>query len=385
MASFINAYLSKSLQKVTSKCRELTVVLGNEAGDMDSVVGSIFLAMFLNSWREYGMAPAVPAINFPLDELPLRMDVYHLFKKIGIDTSLLISVIQSTTLLNHEGNYLDLSDILPNVVLYDHNKLSVSQSFLSNNVVGIVDHHFDDKLYVNQRNRLRVIETVGSACSLVAELYKKVDVTVPCPILLLSSIVLDTLNFDPQQQKATPKDREMFEWLSSLIPESVDSDELYERLSKWKKDIFGLSLEQNFRRDHKFFSFEIGERGGCLNTGISSIPCSYDEFKDKYSLEKIASSSYIFLSESKLDAFIVVFAGKKTEVYTRDIVFIVRTADLQIFIDYTTSLKTSLVFYPTDKFQIEGSHVLVGFSLSDTSTSRKNLVPSLANFLKGNA
>ncbi|CCW64207.1 unnamed protein product [Phytomonas sp. EM1] len=383
MASLVNTYLRKSLQKVTSRCRELTVVLGNEAGDMDSVVGSICLAMFLDSQPEYGMTPVIPAINFPLDELPLRTDVYHLFHQIGLDISSLISVIPSTTTIDHAGNYLDLVDLLPNIVLYDHNQLSVSQSFLNNNVVGIVDHHFDNKLYVEQTNRLRVIETVGSACTLVAELYKEAGITVPYPILFLSTIILDTVNFDSQQQKTTLKDVKMFEWLSSMMPEKIDSHKVFEKLSEWRRDIFGLSLEQNFKRDYKFFSFEMGDKNSHLDTGISSIPCSYDKFKDKYTLEEIASSCYLFLIRNKLDALVVSFAGKKDETHTRDILFVVKVSEFQMFIDYANSFQKRLIFYPSDKIEIGKSHILIAFSLSDTSVSRKSLVPSLANFLKG--
>lgn len=79
VSSSINEFLRWCLNRAaTTVGGSLVVVMGNEGGDMDSIIGSIYLAMLFNTqkWSKFG--PAIPILNFPAGEMPLRNDVVHL-------------------------------------------------------------------------------------------------------------------------------------------------------------------------------------------------------------------------------------------------------------------------------------------------------------------
>lgn len=48
------------------------------------------------------------------------------------------------------------------VILVDHNKLAKQQQILKSAVIGIIDHHVDEKQYQETTAGNRIIEMVGS-------------------------------------------------------------------------------------------------------------------------------------------------------------------------------------------------------------------------------
>lgn len=74
----LNPFLSKCVRRATEQVSKITVIMGNEGGDMDSVIGSLYLAMFFDKCEVFKVKDAVPVINFPRDDLRLRNDVYML-------------------------------------------------------------------------------------------------------------------------------------------------------------------------------------------------------------------------------------------------------------------------------------------------------------------
>lgn len=91
----INSFLSKCIRRATEQMSKVTVVMGNEGGDMDSVVGSLYLAMFFEKCETYKVKNAIPVINFPHSDLRLRNDIYMLLAQYGVDTNLLMSICKS--------------------------------------------------------------------------------------------------------------------------------------------------------------------------------------------------------------------------------------------------------------------------------------------------
>lgn len=377
MSAAVNEFLKKCAARVANKSERFTVVLGNEGGDMDSIIGSIYLALLLDSCEKFHLQPVVPAVNFPLDELPLRNDVQKIMEELNIDASLLSSVHPSSK------NFLDLGrEELP-IVLYDHNKLKADQGQFGKQVAGIVDHHFDEKEYTEQTQQLRVIRTCGSACTLVAEMYREAGFAVPCPDLLLAPIILDTVNFEEAQKKVTPQDVEMYKWLCSEAKLSNhDHTAVFKKLSAWKNDIFCLTVEQNLKRDYKFFAFPCSTYGKPLNCGIASVPCSYAEFEEQYSLARITEDCKMFAKNNALDTVMIAFAGKKDGVHSRQVAFCAKEPCFSIFRDYATSAPGEVQFTETVTADLPENFFFVAYSLSDPAVSRKRLVPSLTNYLK---
>ncbi|PWU88686.1 exopolyphosphatase [Trypanosoma cruzi] len=376
MAAVINDFLRGGAGILAAR-KPFTLVLGNDGGDMDSIIGSIYLSIYLEKNADLGGGSYIPALNFEKEDLPLRNDVIKLFSKHGIATDNLLSVKGKPGI----SGFLDLKSSLPNVVLYDHNKLIPEQRSLCERVVGVIDHHFDEKLYLDSSSQFRRIEPTGSACTLVAELFQEAELTVPCPELLLAPIVLDTVNFDPSQKKVTEKDIMLSQWLIKQASDSIDPKKMFLELSTWKNDILALTFPQHFRRDYKDFEFSLGKNGDKhLQIGISSIACRFDEFLGSSGMMQLASNCLDFLLPKKLDAFLLAFAGERGyKNYCRQLAFIARGILLEALKEFAESSPEGICFTIIDRAELKGWRLMC-YDLSDPSVSRKRLVPSLMKF-----
>ncbi|EKF32375.1 acidocalcisomal exopolyphosphatase, putative [Trypanosoma cruzi marinkellei] len=376
MVAVINDFLKRGAGVFAARM-PFTIVLGNDGGDMDSIIGSIYLSMYLEKRADLGGGSYIPALNFEQEDLPLRNDVIKLFSKHGIATDYLLSVKGKPG----ASGFLDLKSSQANVILYDHNKLIPEQRFLCERVVGVIDHHFDEKLYLDSSSQFRRIESTGSACTLVAELFQEAELTVPCPELLLAPIVLDTVNFDPSQKKVTEKDIMISQWLIRQASVSIDSKKMFFELSAWKNDILGLTFPQHFRRDYKDFEFSFGKKEDKqLQIGISSISCRFDEFLGSRGMVHFTSNCLEFLLPKKLDAFLLAFAGERgSKNYCRQLAFIARGILLEALKEFAESSPEGICFTLIDRAEQKGWELMC-YELSDPSVSRKRLAPSLMKF-----
>lgn len=379
MASTINDFLQRCVAKVSDKVQPLTVVQGNEAGDMDSIVGSIYFAMLLEQCSKWGIVNPIPAVNFPLEDLVLRGDVAKLFQEVGVDTSLLLSVKKGLP----SDRFVDLVALDADIYLYDHNKLTKNQSISESKVVGVLDHHADEKKYTDLTPRRRVIRTVGSACTLVAECYHLCEVDVPCPLLLDAPIVLDTVNFDSAQKKVTPEDVAMHQWLCRKIDdETFNATALYNKLAHWKNDVLSLTVAENLRRDYKRFDFATPSRKGVMITGTSSVPCSCQEFEKHYTVEQIVAATVKFIHEQELDVLVFAFAGKVDGKHSREVAFCATSDVMEVFEPFIADSSDGIVFSRlTESTSADKLFEYASYSSSDPAVSRKKLVPALRKFL----
>ena len=199
----LNAYLSEN-KKALNSDRTLHFVLGNEASDLDSMVCSIMYAYYADQVIADEKSPVfLPLINTPRADFKLRTEAVHLFEVTGIDLgNLLFADDVDLDSLQKSGRL--------RLTLVDHNKLASFQSRYQELVEAILDHHEDEGLYA--RVESRTVEPVGSAASLVAE---KILRDRPELIdegtgkLLLGTILLDTVNLDPEARRVTAKDEEI--------------------------------------------------------------------------------------------------------------------------------------------------------------------------------
>ncbi|KAG5512288.1 hypothetical protein JKF63_07810 [Porcisia hertigi] len=379
MSGVINDFLRRCLQRVASKVQPLTVVQGNEGGDMDSIVGCIYLAMLFDQQQKFGFENPVPALNFPKEDFNLRNDVAKLFRELGIDASLLMSVQNGHSM----DRFINIADLNASIVLHDHNKLRANQNHLASRVVGVVDHHFDEQQYLDTTATLRILGTVGSACTLVANLYRECGEDVPCATLLAAPIVLDTVNFDPAQKKVTPEDVVAYEWLREKEgADKADAAAFYAKLSMWKNDVLELSVQEILRRDFKHFNFEAKSKEGVMSTGTSSVPCACMEFEARFSAPTVLKEAAKYVEQHQLDVLILAFAGKVDGKHSRDIAFCARPDVIAVFAPFVADSPGRASFTQITKCQTaDGMYEYVSYSLSDTSISRKKLIPALSEFL----
>lgn len=176
----------------------------------------------------------------------------------------------------------------PKIVLVDHNRLCERQAWLQPHIVGVIDHHVDEGQYP-QDIALRDIRVVGSACSLVTLIARQVQeatlttsaaaagaAALPHPLLLTSTILLDTGNFNPDDKKTTDTDLQAYAWLANEADGAQDAGSQsarvhraagralgrlpsdpklmkhwYKSLREARRDVTSLSPAQQLRRDYK--------------------------------------------------------------------------------------------------------------------------------------
>jgi len=214
------------------------------------------------------------------------------------------------------------------VILMDHNKLSSGQTFLEPFVEEIIDHHFDEKMYSKTLIN-KVVEPVGSCCTLVAEEFtsnrdsSKSILDASLSKLLSGVILLDTVNFNSSAARSTPKDKTIFSQLLQISPE-ISPDSLFKKLQSEKFNVGNLSSRNLLRKDYKEWILESKKYGNDFKMGISSVTlCVKDwEKKDKQFLNCIAK----YLEENHLGVLLVMtaFVNKENGKFARELILVVK-------------------------------------------------------------
>ncbi|KAJ2800649.1 Exopolyphosphatase [Coemansia guatemalensis] len=340
---------------------DITLVLGNESADLDSMVSSISLAYALSSEQEKSMSnAAIPVINTNRSDMALRPEC---------------GLLLGATLAAEGGRLEDLTFIddfdLPAVVrrytvsqargrldvwLADHNAPSSRQAALVPFVRGIVDHHADEGRCPDAW--WRQIEPVGSCTTLVAAKLRALAIATssneligaPLAKMLLAPILLDTSNLNPAASRATDKDIEHVSWLVPQVQwawpsastaavdsqsEETDTDqlsslnvhsteELYRTLDKLKGDVSHLSSNDLLRKDYK--QWEVKDASGRHWTvGISSISYRLRKWLKRDGRANIEDAVAKWIERQNLDLALVMTHGKAKEtkggqkIYGRDL------------------------------------------------------------------
>lgn len=242
-------------------------VLGNESGDLDSIVCALCYAYFLGGKQGY-----IPILNFSREDLALRPELLYLMQELQIPEKRLF----------FKENLVNPLEI----VLVDHHTVALDQEYLAPLVVEIVDHHPGQ---MPQYPRLIQVEcvTVGSLASLIATKLPAREWPEDCARLLYSAILLDTKNGkDPY--KTTPLDEKMLASLTDRLHRERNADYL---LLKDLKE--SLTPEQWLYKDLKSYQLR-GE-----SYGIASGP-SFEglELRAVEELRQKKGFSALFLFET---------------------------------------------------------------------------------------
>lgn len=190
-------------------------VIGNDAGDADSIVSAISLAYIESIYEDRGATPIVSISKESF--IHERPEVNLLFTYAGIQYSsdMLLFVNDLTSMLRE-----DEAKQRVNITLVDQNTLNNPLKAFADElaIVEIVDHHedmgkFQETCFGNDRtvafSHSRAL--VASACTLVAERLKRVaSGRYPSVIgaLLLGVILMDSVNLDQSIGKVTQRDRD---------------------------------------------------------------------------------------------------------------------------------------------------------------------------------
>jgi exopolyphosphatase len=374
----------------------VTIVKGSGAADLDSIVGSVCYAYLLD--REGRLAGLIsPYLPIPRKDLPLRSEAAYLFDKVGLqwENMMFADDVDLVELLGgREGE----------LVLVDDQGNDLAPA-LRERIAEVIDHHrvfppgeermardhpsgylleYPTGVSSNRPLRRRIVEPVGSACTLVAQqiLQRKPEILDrQLAALLLAAVLLDTVNLDPKAGRATDKDREIAGLL--IQAGSVNPTGLYDELVRARSDVGALSSNQLLGKDYK------EGRAGAVRFGMSSVPLLLDFWKRRD--RRLGEAFSGFLAEKELDLLVVLLYRHGDE-FKRQLVFCGTEEKLVTCVvsHLTEPLGLAKISAATDEG--EGSQeprpaggreaVIRTFTQRERNESRKQIEPRLREILK---
>ncbi|GHJ89742.1 hypothetical protein NliqN6_6144 [Naganishia liquefaciens] len=295
------------------------VVMGNEAGDLDSLASSIAYASLAST---LSTEHTLPLLLTPRKYMSLRPE-----NALALNKALIPADTQHDIFLHLEELPVEartLARLGVKFALVDHNTLlppfrgdgQPGETETEDPVVAIIDHHADDGNHAGARPRVIQIPT-GSTTSLVTMFFKEqwqraLDASPPpreapppeLATLLLSGILIDTSALKAGlNAKTTPTDRAAAEFLSRVGATNVGQNNLQQQegarpqqdagmtvadleagklpssVAAWaeqlfaaKNDVSRLSTHDLLFRDYKEYAMPTSARGDVLTVGLSTVP-----------------------------------------------------------------------------------------------------------------
>ncbi|KAG9310212.1 DHH phosphoesterase [Chiua virens] len=270
-----------------------TIVMGNEAGDLDSLASSIGFAWLL-SHIPTSDTKAIALIRTPRKDFVLRAENIYALQLAGITEDF-------QALLCPED--LPAANLCTTFALVDHNSLQPTYALPGTRVTAVVDHHEDEGKYTDTASP-RIVEPAGSCSSLVTRIimsYPTLQIPLELAAFLLSAIVIDTHGLK-KGGKAVDVDYEASAWLlpRANVPPSENLDKqtvvtpqgvhdnawiqsLAYTLSSKKTAISHLSTRDLLRRDYKEYEFNLssfisGNSSRSIKAGLATVPLPLSTF-----------------------------------------------------------------------------------------------------------
>ncbi|KAK6454559.1 uncharacterized protein RJT20DRAFT_419 [Scheffersomyces xylosifermentans] len=315
-------------------------VTGNQSADMDSVISAISYSYFVNVKDSANYV--IPLINIPKEDLRLRRDIESLLKAHSITEDLLYFV-EDFKRLNADAETVEL-------ILVDHCNIQgdILTQFLHAKklkVVGIIDHHADEKVFLDANPR--IIHTNGSCSCLVFnywyeqlgkddDLFKKHSEIIE---LLLGPLVIDTSNLTQKVEEGdviafkkyqqlldlqgakSPTIKQILGPNTGITSSSSELDviaQFYMALKSAKKDLSGFKFADVLRKDFKQFEFTSGDA-----VGFSSIGKALKWVLSNYTTEEITATLSKALVDFDIDLLVITssYTQKENDKYTREFAY----------------------------------------------------------------
>jgi len=276
-------------KKKTPRAERVTLVLGNEAADLDSVACAISLAYALHEANDDASRAYVPVVCVPREDFSLRADARWLLESVGVDVDALT--------FGGEIAFGDASGPIVHdrlrLVLVDHNALASASEYASfaSAVDAVVDHHDDEKKY--PATAAAAVVPTGSCATLVAEALvldrsalaarsetatrvfretgppTRLRAGDPRAALLLAAVLLDTQNLNASATRVHARDEAVAPILASLAG-TGDPVRFHDELKRRRFDQSGLSPRDLLRRDYKQWRF-VGDENKAWDVGVASF------------------------------------------------------------------------------------------------------------------
>lgn len=340
-------------------------VVGNEAADLDSMASAVLYAYHRATAASESGTVYVPLINIPRADFKLRTEAVYLFEESGIDPGSLIFAEDLNLGVLHASGRLRM-------ILVDHNRPAGSHGAYQDVVDGVIDHHADEGLFSDAP--VRVIEPVGSAATLVARAILENNASAldgGTGALLLGTILLDTVNLDPEAGRVTPEDQAIAARLLELT--GANQQELFDALQREKFNVSALDSADLLRKDYKEWKM------GKLQVGVSSVLLSVGDWLKKDA--DLSRSLAAYAQSRNLDLLLAMNAYTDPE-FTRELV--VYCPDPSVRSTVISFLEASdLGVKQIEADSVDSATAL--YSQGNKGISRKKLQPLLLPYLEENS
>jgi len=125
-----------TVQHAKLEDKKVTVVVGNEASDADSIITALTLAYLVQKEDPDGQGKLViPLVACNREDMMLRRETVLLLNMCGVDAKNILHLDDPET--------IELLKKVDELVLTDHNKATGPLAQLGDKVVMIIDHHQD--------------------------------------------------------------------------------------------------------------------------------------------------------------------------------------------------------------------------------------------------
>ena len=444
LSSFLKDLKSETHKSKKEKKTQNYIIMGNEAGDADSVVSALTLAYILNHQSQShsdsdshinDAKSFIPMISIPKADMPLRRDVILLLESCGINVMSDLMYLDDVVLQSYlsKVSESDASNVSNDIqmILTDHNAIRKDLSHLSSNVCLILDHHQDENqhLHLNEStnneqqqhqryfssfsNRDIAFEngkgTVGSSCTLVTERIKCdmeenfLPMNPSISFMLLGTILLDTSNMNPNAGKGTDRDQKAVDyllqqsstWKDLTLPSNLQhltTDTNTKTFFDWLNNARSdpqfwneMSTTDCLRIDYKQYYYDDS------SFGLSTVLLSLSDIVSKPNFLSLAQS---YMMEKQITFLGIMSSIHGTEGNERSMLLISTNEDLlHSMVDYllnhpeTTFLDLKEMPIPIDSSSdtppTTTDLVWKGLAQGNSKGSRKQVAPIMMKFFNG--
>ena len=406
----------KERQAELKEKKPSSLVIGNPAGDADSILSALCWSFVASTAVPIDGEKTLttPILSISRHDLQSqRPETTTLLQWANIDVESLVDVEDVTR--NDSSRF----SAVP-VTLVDHNQLDSAFSSLDWTVAAILDHHYDQGAHTDTCT-LRDIAfandhaTVASTTTLVAERWlealgsssSKSSLPSDVAILLLGTILLDSVNMQPSAGKGTPRDQAMLDALLDrtdwhdgklTIPDSDENlwdndtrrpvpDRIFERLQEAKFDVGfwkGLSVRDALRLDYK--EFTPNNNDGIAPFGASTVLLDWETFQNK---SDVSGGILDYMRDSNISflAIMCTFTSGESDALQRQLILCAKDdADLvDNVVEYLENLDADnnlkLTKQSNARLTAEGL-TLRAFDQGKVKASRKQVAPLLIRFFE---